>query len=89
MTALTEYPAREEEFGTTRLAQSAAIAGPSVRARVLPLFRYTSAQRDRRRAQRSLDLTVRHSDSRRPAAPNSSPNKKTSCSKTPAPAACH
>ena len=43
MTALTEYPAREEEFGTTRLAQGAAIAGPSVRARVLPLLRYTSA----------------------------------------------
>ena len=42
MTALTENPAREEEFGT--------------RARVLPLLRATSARRDRRGAQRSLDL---------------------------------
>ena len=76
MTALTEYPAREEEFGTTRLAQGAAIAGPSVRAQVLPLFKCTSARRDRRGAQRSLDLTVRHSDSRRPAAPVPSPKKR-------------
>ena len=60
----------------TRSAQSATIARPSVRARVLPLLRYTSARRDRRMAQRSLDLTVRHSDSRRPAAPIPSPNKK-------------
>ena len=62
MTALTEYPAREEEFGA--------------RARVLPLLRCASARRDRRRAQRSLDLTVRHSNSRRPAAPIPSPKEK-------------
>ena len=62
MTALTEYPAREEEFGT--------------RAQVLPLLRCTSARRDRRGAQRSLDLTVRHSDSRRPAAPVPSPKER-------------
>ena len=43
MTALTKYPAREEEFGTTRLAQGATIAGPSVRAQVLPLLSCTSA----------------------------------------------
>ena len=75
ITALTDNPAREEEFGTTRLAKGAAIAGPSVRARVLPLLMCTSARRDRRGAQRSLDLTVRHSDSRRPAAPIPSPKE--------------
>ena len=75
MTALTENPAREEEFGT--------------RALVLPLHRGASARRDRRRAQRSLDLTVRHSDSRRPAAPVPSPKEGTAFSNTPAQTLVH
>ena len=70
MTALTDNPARAEEFGT--------------RAQVLPLLSCASARRDRRGAQRSLDLTVRHSDSRRPAAPVPSPKEFTLSSSPPA-----
>ena len=48
----------------TRSAQSATIARPC-----------GAARRDWRKAQRSLDLTVRHSNSRRPAAPIPSPKE--------------